>query len=418
MRFRNTEIMISTGYNSRQQMLKIIRLVAVLAAVFAWAGTSVAATRWDAATARLASQITAITGPGNASLTFKNVSALSPSEVAAIRVPLETQLRSGGVQLRDAANSASEIQVTLSENVREWLIVAEIRQGPDTKVAMVGVDKGGAGTLARAGSAMVLRKTFLISQSEPILDAAVVDSGTARNLLLLSRTSLGHYLWSAGKWNLQQSFPIAHGAPFAADLRGRIVVAQDHLFDAYLPGVSCTSSTGAPMTMTCRDTDDPWPIGGQKAFFNSARNYFTGILAPGIGTQLPPFFSAATLPRVNYTLWLFNGVDGQVRAYDSVELRTIPNTRNWGSDMISLRSNCGVGTQLLVSAAGDDTVADSLHAYEMVDREPNEVASQLAMDGPITALWQSADASSAVAVVRNLQAGQYDAYNITIACNQ
>ncbi len=410
--------MISTGYNSRQEMLKIIRLVAALAVVFACAQTAVAATKWEAATARLASQITAITGPGNASLTFKNLSSLSPSDLAAIRVPLETQLRSGGVLLRDVASSASEIQVTLSENVREWLIVAEIRQGPDTKIAIVGVDKGSAGALARAGSAMVMRKTFLISQSEPILDAALVDSGSARNLLLLSRNSLALYLWSAGKLSLQQSLPIAHGAPFPADLRGRIVVAHDHLFDAYLPGVSCASGTGTPMTMTCRATDDPWPIGGQKAFFNSARNYFTGILAPGVGTQLPPFFSAATLPRVNYTLWLFNGVDGQVRAYDSVELRTIPNTRNWGSDMISVRSNCGVGTQLLVTASGDDTVADTLHAYEMVDREPNEVASQLAMDGPITALWPSADASSAVAVVRNLQTGQYDAYNITIACNQ
>jgi hypothetical protein len=410
--------MISARYNSRQQMLKIIRPIAVLAVLSACAPTALATTKWDAATARLASQIAAITGPGNASLTFKNLSALSPSEIAAIRVPLEMQLRSGGIQLRDAASSASEIQVTLSENVREWLIVAEVRQGPDTKVAIVGVDKSGAGGLAQAGSAMVLRKAFLISQTEPILDAAVVDAGSARNLLLLSRSSLAIYLWSAGKWNLQQSFPIAHGAPFPADLRGRIVIAQDHLFDAYLPGVSCTSSNGAPMTLTCRDTDDPWPIGGQKAFFNSARNYFTGTLVPGVGAQLPPFFSAATLPRANYTLWLFDGVDGQVRAYDGVELRAISNTRNWGSDMISVRSNCGVGTQLLVSAAGDDTVADSLHAYEMVDREPNEVASQLAMDGPITALWPSADTSSAVAVVRNLQTGQYDAYNITIACNQ
>jgi hypothetical protein len=101
-----------------------------------------------------------------------------------------------------------------------------------------------------------------------------------------------------------------------------------------------------------------------------------------------------------------------------VELRAIPNTRNWGSDMVSLKSACGAGTQLLVSSAGDDTVADSLHVYEMVDREPNEVAGQMAMDGPITALWPSADASSATAVVRNLQTGQYDAYNITIACNQ
>ena len=158
--------MISTGYNSRQQMQKIIRTVIALVAILA--GTDIyaeAATKWDSATARLAAQITAITGPGNASLTFQNLSSLSPSEVAAIRVPLETQLRAGGVQLRDSANSASEIQVTLSENVRDWLIVAEVRQGPDTKIAMVGVDKGTAGALARAGSAMVLRKSFLMSQA-------------------------------------------------------------------------------------------------------------------------------------------------------------------------------------------------------------------------------------------------------------
>ena len=409
--------MISTGYNSRQQMLKIIRIVVVLS-ILAGTGQLFAATRWDAPTAKLASQITAITGPGNAALTFQNLSALTPSEVAAIRVPLETQLRAGGVQLRDAASSASEIKVTLSENVREWLIVAEVRLGLDAKVVMVTVDKGGAGAMARAGSAMVLRKSFLISQSDPILDAAIVDWASTRSLLLLTRSSLGVYAWTTGRWTLQQSFPITHGAPFPADLRGRIVTAQDHLFDVYLPGVGCSSSASAPLTMNCRDTDDPWPLGGQKAFFNSARNYFTGILVPGVGAQLPPFFSAATLPRVNYTLWLFNGVDGQVRVYDSVELRTIPNTHDWGSDMVSLKSACGIGTQLLVSAAGDDTAADSLHVFEMVDREPNEVAAQSAMDGPITALWPSADAGSATAVVRNLQTGQYDAYNITIACNQ
>jgi hypothetical protein len=405
-------------YNSRQQMLKIIRLVIVLVAVLAWAQTAAAATKWDAATAKLTSQITGITGPGNVALTFRNLSSLSPSEVAAIRVPLETQLRAAGVQLRGTANSASQIQVTLSENVREWLIVAEVRHAADTKVVMAGVEKNGAGALARTGSAMAVRKSFLISQSEPILDAAVIDSGSARNLLLLSRSSVALYGWNAGKWNLQQSLPIAHAAPFPADLRGRIVLAQDHAFDAYLPGVSCGSSPGSTITMTCRDTDDPWPLGGQKAFFNSARNYFSGILVPGMGAQLPPFFSAATLPRANYTLWLFNGVDGQVRAYDGTELRIIPGTHEWGSDIVAVRSNCGLGTQLLVTAAGDDTATDSLHAYEIVDREPSEVASPAAMDGPVTALWATNEASSAVAVVRNLQTGQYDAYNVTIACNQ
>ena len=408
--------MISTRYNSRQQMLKIIRIVIVLS-ILAGTGQILAATKWDAPAAKLASQITGITGPGNVSLSFRNLSSLSPSEVSAIRVPLETQLRAGGIQLRDATNSASEVQVTISENVREWLIVAEVRQGTETKVAMAAVEKGSAGALARTGSAMAIRKSFLISQAEPILDVAVLDSGNARNLLLLGRASIALYVWDAGKWNLQQTFPITHSQVFPADLRGRIVLAQGHLFDAFLPGVNCTSSAGTPLLVNCRDTDDPWPLFAQKAFFNSARNYFTGILVPGMGTQLPPFYSAATLPRGSYTLWLFSGVDGQVRAWDGMQLRSVPNTRDWGSDMVSIKSSCGLGTQLLVTAAGDDTTADSLHAYEIVDREPNEVAPGTPADGPVTALWPGADGSSAVAVVHNQQTGQYDAYNITIACN-
>ena len=85
--------------------------------------------------------------------------------------------------------------------------------------------------------------------------------------------------------------------------------------------------------------------------------------------------------------------------------------------MVSVHSSCGLGTQLLVSAAGDDNATDSLHAYEIVDREPNEVSAPLAMDGPVTALWPNADATSAVAVIRNLQTGNYNAYTVTIACN-
>ncbi len=410
--------MRGTGYNSRQQMQKITRVVWLLAAALAMVQAAVAASEWDAATTRLAAQIVSLIGPGNASLTFRNLSPLSPSEVAAIRVPLETQLRASGVQLRDPGSSTSEIQVTISENVHEWLIVAEVRQGPDTKIVMTAVEKTASGALTRSGSVMAIRKTFLISQSEPILDAAVVESGNIRNLLVLSGSAIALYELNSGKWNLQQSFPIAHAGIFPADLRGKIQMAQDHLFDAYLPGVNCTSSAGAPLAVSCRDTDDPWPLGTQKAFFNSARNYFTGILAPGMGTQAPPFYSAATLPRGNYTLWLFAAIDGQVVSWDGVALRAIPGTSNWGSDMISMKSSCGLGTQLLVTAAGDDTTTDSLHAYEIVDREPNEVASAATMDGPVTALWQNADGSSAFAVVHNLQTGQYDAYNVTIACNQ
>ena len=74
---------------------------------------------------------------------------------------------------------------------------------------------------------------------------------------------------------------------------------KDHLFDAYLPGVYCRGSASAALAMTCFESDDPWPIGADlfslNASFTSSRNFFSGTLSPGVGTQTtaPAFYSAA-----------------------------------------------------------------------------------------------------------------------------
>ena len=34
-----------------------------------------------------------------------------------------------------------------------------------------------------------------------------------------------------------------------------------------------------------------------SAFYNSARNYFTGVVTPSVGVDLPPFYAAALIPR-------------------------------------------------------------------------------------------------------------------------
>ena len=143
------------------------------------------------------------------------------------------------------------------------------------------------------------------------------------------------------------------------------------------------------------------------------------MLVPGFRRQLPPFYSAAMLPRAGYELWIFGGVDGQVRAYDGVNLISLRSgTKDWGSDFAAVSSRCEIGMQLLVSAASDDLAPDSLRAVEIADREPAVVSPPVAFEGPVTALWSTADSSAAIAVVHNAQTENYEAYSVSVACNQ
>src|SRR5262249_31653982 len=145
------------------------------------------------------------------------------------------------------------------------------------------------------------------------------------------------YRLQGGKWQQEQALSVTHARPWPRDLRGRLVPVRDHLLDVYLPGVYCRTSAVMPLNLTCRESDDPWPLvaagGGTTfpsfgaaasgvpstvapmgAFFAATRNFFTGALTPGIGkfTTVPKFYSAAYLPRDKYVLWLFPSVDGQV----------------------------------------------------------------------------------------------------------
>lgn len=412
--------MSSTDYNARQRMT-LKRLVFGLLALVVGALPMCAAapeTTWAAPAARLAKEIANIAGPGTAAISIRNQSTIPNDEVAAIRRGIEAQLRVNGIQARDAESAATTVSITLSENLQGWVWVAEVAQGSETKVALVAVPRAGGVTPTQTAPSLVLKKTLLYAQADPILDFATVHAGSETHLVVLDANNVSLYRSTGTKYELEQAFPIAHSRPFPRDLRGRLAIARDHLFDAYLPGVICSSSATAPVTVSCRESDDPWPIGSQKALFNSARDYFSGALLPGIGKPVSPFFTAAELPRSNYTLWIFTGVDGAVRESDGVNERRVSNaiTADWGSDLAAVHDACGLGTQLLVTQAGD--TADSLRAYEVPDREPVQVSAALGFDSPITALWTAMDGTTVNAVVHNTMGGRYEAYSVSVACGQ
>jgi len=74
-------------------------------------------------------------------------------------------------------------------------------------------------------------------------------------------------------------------------------------------------------------------------------------------------------------LWIFAAVDGSLHLVDGMTDQAIRGTSSkWGSDVATVNSNCGAGTQLLVSDSGD-APRDSLRAFEIPDRDPLPVSA-------------------------------------------
>jgi hypothetical protein len=377
------------------------------------------ASDWRTSEEQLARKIAAATGPGAVALDVANKSSLSRAEADEIRRGLTSELATLGVRLVNADQAAATVRVTLSENLREYVWVAEIHQGNnENSVAMVTSPRAGLVAVEHPAIALTLRKALLWTDENRILDVAQIN-GSPQHMIVLEAESVELLKFQDGRWQREQSLAVSHAHPWPRDLRGRLVLRSDHLFDAYLPGVFCRSSTAVPLALSCYESDDPWPLGtGLAAFFAPARNFFTGVLSPGIEKQttVKAFYSVAMLPRDKYRLWIFSTVDGEVHLLDGVSDQTVARL-GWGSDIASVRSSCGVGSQVLVSG-NEDGASDSVRAFEVADREPVVVSQAAEFNGKITALWADADGTGAIAISQNSETGKYEAYRLSIACGQ
>jgi hypothetical protein len=378
------------------------------------------ADNWTSPAAQLAAKIAAVTGPGTVALDFKNHSSLRQTDVDEIRRGVLIQLATLGLRFVNAEQAAATVQVFLSEDLRDYVWIAEVHQGAnESSIVMVSFARPDAQLVAHEAAAMVVRKTLLWSQADRILDAAKLD-GTPSHLLVLDSNGVIVYRMQDGRWQSEQFLAVAHSRPWPRDLRGRLVLRKDHLFDAFLPGIFCRSTSSAPVTMTCYESDDPWPIGtdqyGLSAFFAPLRNFFTGVLVPGVGKQTtaPAFYSAAALPREKYTLWILASVNGPLHMLDGITDRTAGKLA-WGNDIASVQSGCGSGWQVLATENGDSR-SDTVRAFEFPDRDPIAVSQPADFGGPITVLWAESSGNGAIAVSRNSETGRYEAFRLTITC--
>lgn len=404
---------------------------------------------WEKPAAALADDIANAVGHAQARLIIRNNSTVSTDEIPQIRRLLEQNLRARGVQA-SGAESADTIRVTLSENLRGRLWVAEITAGSETHVAMVEIANSQDQVSGGSAAVQLRKERFLgpdVLDSLPCSSAAdgkppllAVAEGRQGLLVLKQGCLLALDRLPSGSFEGKSFDNLLSAQPRTRDPRGLLVTdAGGDGFLVFLPGMKCaggwagsTESDSAPgggWSLNCHASDDPWPIlTGEghdgpmqiKAFFNVSRDYFTGVVMPNPGVDLPPFYAAALVPRVGGAVMLIGGIDGKVQLAENDTLRVVSGTHDWGSDFASLHSGCGAGTQVIVSGSGDAS-EDSLRAYELPAAEALPVSAPLPMEGTVTTLWGAPDGKSVLAIVRKAgrpgRADEYEVDRVTASCN-
>lgn len=409
----------------------------VAAAVLALVLPRAQAANWNQPSAALAKKIAAIAGPGPVQFTLANRSSIRPDEVSQIQALLVRDLRGLGVTPA-GANRATQVRVTLSEDVRGGLWVAEVQEGTVTRVAMlpvrVEVEKA-----PRGRANITLRRTVVMTEPKVVLDAQVISessgsNGDAKLLVVLEPKQILIYERNpdaatdenelgagapATPWVLVQTFAVPDNAVFPRDMRGEVVAGQRHLFDVYLPGMLCKATGMVPeASIGCEDSDDPWPVTAtQSAFYDPSRDYFMGVLVPGFNIQLAPFYEAAQVPRSGGDAILLNNVDGTVSLIENRVSLPVQGTENWGSDLAAVQSACGTGTQVVVSGSGAAEASDSLKAYEISGREAIPVSAPLEVPGTVMAIWPSQDGNGVMVMVRMRGNAGYEVWSVSASCH-
>jgi hypothetical protein len=414
--------------------MKSMRLFALFAAIWGWTGLAAIAapapTPWDQPAATLAEQIAEILGPGQARLTLRNLSSTSAGELPGIQHLLEQDLKTHGITI-SGEESANAVRVTLSETARQRLWVAEITEGDQTQVAMVELapDKP-LQTMATGG--LLLRKETILTMREPVLAALEV----ADKLVVLEPQQIVIEARTVNGWQEAKRINIREPIPFPRDPRGILMASNDGAgFEAWLAGTHCTGNNVGDVSVQCSASDDPWPVTRPlppmpgnaaipsagtspaiKAFYNTTRNYFTGVVSPSLDVELPAFYTAALLPRAaGDAALLIAGVDGKVRLAQNGALNPVAGVRDWGSDIGVIRSGCGLGVQVIASGSGE-AASDSLRAYELPALEAVPVSAPLTMQGTVTAIWSAPDAKSIYTTVR-IAPNQYEVDRVSALCN-
>jgi hypothetical protein len=308
-----------------------------------------------------------------AHVTGRNISSLNQADAAKAQAAVERALR------RRVRNPAQvEMALTLSENSKGFLLVAEIRRDNARIVEMAEFRVDAAPPAPRAK--FTIAKKILWEQERPILDLALIED----QLLVLDTDGLTRFERRDDGWSRVESAAIPVNV---RDPRGRLTLSDSLV--ASLPGSTCRG-TIKPLALTCEHGSD----------FTAARNTIESA-------DWPASFSHSQIGEDHFLAEL----DGRVHVYDGTH-KPIAVFDEWGADFAAIPSGCAANRLLAASPSERDSVA----LYEMLNHAPARVSDPAEFPGPVTALWPSP--MGAMAVARNLSTGRYEAYSLSVDCGR
>jgi len=370
--------MDATGVGRQLGSPHIIRYMGVRGFLLLMITIAARADTLDDAVAALAKKVVArLATSETARVTSRNMSSLPAADAAKAQTALTRAL-----QRRPRNPKQVEVAFTISENLRGYLLVAEIRHENETVIEMT--EFRIAAPSAEAPAAFRLESKLLWEQELPILDVAVLPD----SLRVLDTAGLALYERRTGKWDrtVAVELPVVNRDP-----RGRLEMNGDSV-TVHEPGVTCT----VPIKMTAP------PQCEQGGRFKAERN--TQDLQDWRGE----FFASTELGSDT----LLAGIDGRIHIHDAAHS---PQAVFDGGSDFALIAACG-GRHIALTGTGDAASPDSIALYDLVNRTPVRVSEPIEFSGPVTALWPAGE--GAVAIVRNLSTGKYGAYSLTLDCGR
>jgi hypothetical protein len=300
---------------------------------------------------------------GPVALTWQNLSTVPADEADRVKRLIE-----GGVE--NAAGSADALRVTLSENPRGYLVVAE---GGRNNVWIETWPKPAAKI---EKPAYHLVRTLLWEQPSPILDIAV--DGDRLYVLEPMRV--------AGK-NVRPT-ALALPRPMPRDPRGRIEVTGPEAVRILLPGVRCS---GPLSKLPCNIAREPWIVAARNYFEGARGRFYTSAEADGVVLQAE--------------------TDGRTRVYPGTSSDALRVIEGWGSEIAAIESGCGA--QVLASLE-----TDQLQAFQFTGGAIRATTVPLVLDGPVTAVWPSEKRDQVTVIAYNRTTGNYEASRVAVSCTQ
>jgi hypothetical protein len=290
-------------------------------------------------------------------LEMRNFSSLTSSEAIRVEQVLSSDIQSSTIRTTTNGGAAVQVRVTLSENVKEFVWSAEVRQDDASHVVLIAVPRPSESPAASNSMPMVLRSEKLWEGPERILDALASDAGGQIKFVLLLPAGLA-IQDDIGPAVSRVMIPSTQSA--SRNPRG-FLEYDGNIVSAVFQTQTCTVALDTHNPVECHPTANRAPA-----------DYLIDF-APD---------------------------DAQ------------PTGR--GVEFGIVHSTCADGNQVLATSPRDYTQTDSLQAFQIKPTGAVAISNGLEFPGPILALHAATDIRRVV--ILNLKTGNYEAYHLSISC--